>query len=252
MMNDVNSLMDVPTDDDDSESSSPMKLHKLATPYNNGGQPDAIDFVFDNAERGICWQHTKPSLPPVEDSPAEKSSTSTGGGSSSMRTPSIQNSSGMSSSHLSGSRTRQEKTRFSRSQISHQSLLDTAFSSDDDFSPRLDSIPQKKGQIQEQISSQNLLNVACSLAGDISQRVDSIRQKKRQIEAQVKSSSDEPGILVPRGYKEKFVIENGMSEQTERRNKFQRTAVAGVVIFLTAVAMVLVGVSFFWSHVGMP
>jgi hypothetical protein len=253
MMNDFNSLMDIPTDDEDSEGSSPMKLHKLATPYNNGGQPDALDFIFDNVERGICRQHTKSSLPPVEDSLAEKPSTATGGGPSSMRSSSNQNGSGVSSSHLSGNRTREEMPRFSRSQISSQkSLLDAACLSEDDISPRLGAIPQKKRQKDGQISSQSFLDVAHSLADDISLRLDSIRQKKRQIEAQVKSSSDEPGILVPRGYKEKFTIENGMSEETERRNKFQRTVAAGLVFFLIAVAMVLVGVSFFWPTSKMP
>jgi hypothetical protein len=110
------------------------------------------------------------------------------------------------------------------------------------------SLRQAREAVFRVSRSHNLLDIACSEES----RLDRIRKKKRQIELQVRSSSSEPGILVPRGYKEKVIPSNSMSmslsrsDSEEERSKFKKYLLAGLVSVLLASAMILVAVSFFW------
>lgn len=111
---------------------------------------------------------------------------------------------------------------------------------------------QNDGRAAIYLSSrpQSLLDAASS-EDDNNYKLKMLKLKKRQIEERIRSNSTEPGILVPRGYKEKAIPSNIMSlsqsvSQQEERSKFRKYLLVGIVSFLLAAAMILVGVSFFW------
>jgi hypothetical protein len=88
-------------------------------------------------------------------------------------------------------------------------------------------------------------------------RLQELRNKKRNIESQIRSSSTEPGILVPKGYAGKSATPKAKpelapdvlaeQERKERFKEFKKKFMALVIVFFFLAALVVVGISFFLS-----
>jgi hypothetical protein len=82
-------------------------------------------------------------------------------------------------------------------------------------------------------------------------RLEELRKKKRNIEIRIRSSSTEPGILVPEGYAGKSATPKTKprKERKEQRKnkKFMGTIVIAVIAVSAVAALVVVGMSFFMS-----
>jgi hypothetical protein len=134
------------------------------------------------------------------------------------------------------------------------SLLDTATTTTNQARLQSSSLKDPREAAVRLCRSTSLLDLAAAESGkDSFQRLEDLRQKKRQIEAVVQSSSTDPGRLIPRGYKEKPIPSSVKLAQLEssalasaERSKFQKAILLGSVISLVAVALILIGVSFFW------
>jgi hypothetical protein len=134
------------------------------------------------------------------------------------------------------------------------SLLDAATTTTDQARLQSSSLEDPREAAVRLCRSTSLLDLAAAESGkDSFQRLEDLRQKKRQIEAVVQSSSTDPGRLIPRGYKEKPIPSSVKLAQLEssalasaERTKLQKAILLGSVISLVAVALSLVGVSFFW------
>jgi hypothetical protein len=80
-------------------------------------------------------------------------------------------------------------------------------------------------------------------------RLDELRKKKRNLESRIRSSSTEPGILVPDGYAGKYATPKAKpgKERKEQRKKKFMTIVIAVIGVSAVAALVVVGMSFFMS-----
>jgi hypothetical protein len=87
-----------------------------------------------------------------------------------------------------------------------------------------------------------------------SRRLQELRKKKRNIESQIRSSSTEPGILVPWGYAGKSATPKAKPElapellaEKARKEQRKKKFMAVVIASSSLAALVVVGISFFLS-----
>jgi hypothetical protein len=89
---------------------------------------------------------------------------------------------------------------------------------------------------------------------DSIRRLQELRRKKRDIESRIRSSSTEPGILVPNTYsgksatpKAKSVLASEVLAKKERKEQHTKKLMALVIAVSFLAAMIVLGISFFFS-----
>ena len=192
---------------------------------------DLLNYIFDNAQGVVCREKNQLSPPsPQEDSTLDDSATDT---SSPIRLHSLANPEG-------------------EQEIDTLDILCNGAETFLCKETSAEAIQQQETSrtleaLRIEARSHSLLDSAASKE-EKDARLERIRQKKRLIEQQIRSSSNEPGFLVPRAYKSKNIPSNAItnSQSQEGQSKYIKQVLVGLVVFLVSAAVVLVAVSFFW------